>query len=70
MSKNKWLKIINVALLVLILNQWIGSAVYPRISPELFEWCHERAGILLVVVAAAHLFLNWNWVKANYFKKK
>lgn len=70
MAKNKWLKVVNVVLLVLIINQWIGSAVYPRISHELFEWAHERAGILLVVVAAVHLILNWSWVKTNYFKKK
>lgn len=70
MSKNNALRIINVVLLVLLINQIIGAAVYPRISFALFEWGHERAGILLAVIAAVHLILNWNWVKANYFKKK
>ena len=70
MSKIKALKVVNIVLLVFIANQWIGATVYPKISPGLFEWGHERAGILLVVIAAVHLILNWNWVKANYFRKK
>lgn len=70
LPKNKALKIVNVVLLILLFNQWIGSTVYPGISHDLFEWGHERAGILLVIMAIVHLILNWNWVKANYFKKK
>ena len=70
MSKNKALKVVNLVLLVLIINQMVGAFLYGGISHELFEWGHERAGMLLAVVVAVHLGLNWNWVKANYFKKK
>ena len=70
MNKNRALKVVNLVLLVLIINQMVGAFLYSRISHELFVWGHERAGILLAVVAAVHLALNWNWVKANYFKRK
>ena len=70
MTRNKALKVVNIVLLVLIINQMVGAFLYGGISHELFEWGHERAGMLLAVVIAVHLALNWNWVKANYFKKK
>lgn len=69
MSKNKTLRVLNIVLAVLLINQWVGGTVYPKISESMFEWGHERAGILLGVAAIIHLALNWNWVKANYFKK-
>lgn len=70
MSKNKALKITNVVLLVLLMNQAATGMLRMKISHEVFEWGHERAAIVLLAVAAVHLVLNWNWVKANYFKKK
>lgn len=70
MGKNKALKVVNLILLVLIINQMVGAFLYFKISHAFFEWGHERAGMLLAAVAAVHLALNWNWFKANYFKKK
>ena len=69
MSKNKVLKVVNLVLLVLIINQMVGAFLYWSISPTLFEWGHKQAGILLAVVIVIHLILNWSWVKTNYFKK-
>lgn len=70
MSKNKALKVVNVILLVLLLNQVLSGLWYGKLSHEAFEWGHERAAFVLLAVATVHLILNWNWVKANYFKKK
>ena len=70
MSKNKALKVVNLILLVLLINQVATGMLAGKLSHEAFEWGHERAAFVLLVVAAVHLVLNWNWVKANYFKKK
>jgi hypothetical protein len=70
MSRNKALKIVNVVLLVLLLNQLVSGllAANGKLSHEGFEWLHARAAWLLLIVAAAHIVLNWNWIKASYFK--
>ncbi|MBL7214153.1 MAG: hypothetical protein ISS71_00580 [Phycisphaerae bacterium] len=70
MAKNNVLKVVNVVLLVLIINQAATGMLARKLPHEVFEWGHERAAFVLLVVAAVHLVLNWNWVKANYFKKK
>ena len=31
---------------------------------------HEYNGMLMIVVAAMHVVLNWGWLKANFFKKR
>jgi hypothetical protein len=69
MSKNKALKIVNIVLLVLLLNQACSGLFRVHYSFEAFEWLHERAAWLLLAVAAVHIVLNWNWIKVNYFKK-
>ncbi len=70
MTKNKGLKVVNVVLLVLLINQAATGMLALKLPHEAFEWGHERAAFVLLAVAAVHLVLNWNWVKANYFKKK
>jgi len=70
MAKNKALKIVNVVLLVLLVNQAATGILARKVSHEVFEWGHERAAFVLLAAAAVHLVLNWNWVKANYFKSK
>ena len=70
MSKNKALKVVNVVLLVLIINQAATGMLAMKLPHEVFEWGHARAAFVLLAVAAVHILLNWNWVKANYFKKK
>jgi hypothetical protein len=36
---------------------------------EAFEILHEGGGIALAILVLLHLILNWNWVKATYFKR-
>ena len=66
MSKNKALKVVNVLLLILIVNQAVTGILGAKLPHEVFEWGHERAAFVLLAVAAVHLVLNWNWVKVNY----
>jgi hypothetical protein len=70
MSKIKALKVVNVILLVLLINQAATGMLGMKLPHWAFEWGHKRAAIVLLTVAAVHLILNWNWIKANYFRKK
>jgi len=72
MPKNKVLKVVNLVLALLVVNQFASVFLFENevIPYRGFEWMHKRAAFVLLAVAAVHLVLNWNWVKANYFKKK
>jgi hypothetical protein len=68
MNKQKWLKIVNVILPILVL--WLlGTALLHDVLHENFEKVHPIAGLLLVVCVVIHLILNWSWVKTAYCKK-
>ena len=68
MKKNTILKIINPILLILIINQIVTGSMGIKLADK-FEYLHEYTGFALLVLAIIHLLLNFNWVKANYFKK-
>ena len=68
--KNNLLKIINPLLAVLLLNQVAAAMLHGVISKDAFEFLHEGGGVVLTIVAVIHVFLNWNWVKANLLPKK
>ena len=72
MSKNKVLKVVNLILALLVVNQFASVFLFEKgvIPYTGFEWMHKRAAFVLLAVAAVHLVMNWNWVKANYFTKK
>ena len=70
MSRNKVLKIVNVVLLILVISQVATGYFGAKLSFEAFKWGHKRAVLVLLAFAALHLVLNWNWVKANFFKRK
>jgi heme A synthase len=69
MKKNTVLKIINPILLVLIVNQAVTGLLHLKLSPDTFETLHEGGGMILVGLAVVHLILNFNWIKASYFRK-
>ena len=73
MTKNTALKILNPILGVLLINQALtgifADALFRR-SPRAFEVLHEGGGYLLVSLAILHVILNWNWIRANFFRKK
>ncbi len=69
MKRNNMLKIVNPILAVLVTSQ-ILTGVFGRALPyTAFEILHKDGGFVLAGVAVLHLILNWNWVKANYFKR-
>jgi hypothetical protein len=70
MSKIKTMKIVNLVLLILVINQLAGGEFYHKISPTLFKWGHKRAAILIAIFIFIHLLTNWKWIKANYLKRK
>ena len=68
MDKNTVLKVVNPVLAVLILNQPFSGFLYSLTDWDAFETMHVGGGILLLLVAAMHLMLNWKWVQMNFFE--
>ena len=69
MKKTIALKIVNPLIALLLVSQVCTALFRGILGHEAFEEIHEIGGILLSLGAALHLILNWNWVKATYFKK-
>jgi hypothetical protein len=69
MKRNTALKIVNPLLAVLVANQILTGLFGRSLSREGFEILHKDGGFVLAGVAVLHLILNWNWVKANFFKR-
>jgi hypothetical protein len=65
MKKTTALKILNPILAVLIAFQLV-SALFPAQIP--YD-AHRYAGIAIFCGIGLHLFLNWNWIKANLLKR-
>lgn len=70
MKKVTALKLINPIIAVLLLNQACTALLHDAMGHDAYEVFHVTGGFLLVAGAILHLILNWNWVKATYFKKK
>ena len=72
MKKAALLKIVNLLLLLFILTQVFSGLFHSKLPLEVFEWMHERGGMVLIVLIALHLWLNWSWIRMNYltFQKK
>ena len=68
MKRNTMLKILNPILGVLLVNQILTGMFNEILSRESFEIVHEGGDIVFAVVATLHVILNWNWVKAMFFK--
>ncbi len=68
MKRNDALKIVNPILAVLVTSQILTGVLGPSLPYQAFEILHKGGGYLLAATAVLHLILNWNWVKANYFK--
>lgn len=68
MNKIKALKIVNLVLLLLFLLQAATGLLMLAGVGEAFL-AHVPAGVLLVLAGAAHLALNWGWVRTQYFKR-
>lgn len=70
MMKTAVLRIVNPILGVLSVNQITVGILHDMLPHKAFEILHEGGGIVLTVVAAFHVALNWNWIKVNFFHKR
>jgi hypothetical protein len=70
MKRNTKQKIVNPLLPILLANQVLTGVFGFSLPPGWFPIMHKGGGYLLAVIALLHLGLNWNWVSANYFKKR
>ena len=70
MTRTSVLKIVNPILGVLLLNQVITGLLHDVLPHEAFEVLHGGGGIVFAIVALLHVMLNWNWIKANFFRKR
>lgn len=73
MNKMKLLKIVNPLIAVQFVLQVFSvialiflSAVIPA---EKAGKMHTVGGFVLIGLIIVHIFLNWNWIKTNFFKK-
>ena len=75
MKKQKMLKIVNIFLILSFIVTALSLSLYKFIPSEiqgsefLYE-THEIAGMVMIILGILHFILNFNWVKAVYFKKK
>jgi len=67
MQKITLLKISTPILAVLFVTQIVSGFL---INIETFFSIHKWGGRIFVLFVILHVVLNWNWIKANYFKKK
>jgi len=70
MNKTKALKLLNLILAALVLNQALMALLHDALPKEVFEVTHGGGGVFLVLGVVIHLILNWNWVRVNFLKKK
>jgi hypothetical protein len=66
MKRNTALKILNPLLGLLMLNQVSTALLHDLLPRQVFHVLHKQGGLVLAAVAALHLILNWNWIRANF----
>jgi hypothetical protein len=76
MNKLKWLRILNIFVILDFLAVSISIFLY-LFSPfqymrgnETLGEIHEIGGKILFILIVLHVILNWNWIQAQYLKKK
>ena len=68
MNKTRALKILNPILAVLFLNQSCTGLIHGALPHEAYELLHGGGGIVLMIAVWLHVYLNWNWIRANFLK--
>ncbi|MEI7751117.1 MAG: DUF4405 domain-containing protein [Candidatus Omnitrophota bacterium] len=74
MSKSEMLRYINLPLALSFLIQ-TGTALTilseVRLpNKDLLFGIHEYNGLALIALIAAHIFLNWSWIRVTFFPAK
>jgi len=69
-KRNSVLKVVNPVLGLLLISQALTGILHDALPEKVFEVGHVGGGILLLVVAALHVILNWPWVKNNFLRRR
>jgi hypothetical protein len=76
MDKTNLLKVVNPLLFISLVIQAVTGVIAAlhlfMSNPKLFEAImelHEHNGFVFVSLAAIHLYLNWNWIRAQFLKR-
>lgn len=74
MNRQKYLRIVNVIIFLLVVGlafSGITRKFFPTLVPyTTFTALHPLTGFLFLFFLTLHIILNFNWIKANYFKRK
>jgi hypothetical protein len=72
MNKNEMLKSVNLVLaLSFIVQALTGLCIFFALKGEfmeIIEESHKYNGLILLLAALAHIYLNWGWIKNTYLK--
>lgn len=65
------LRVINPILFCTLLLQAItGLAMFFELATPLVLVVHKYNALLFLLVIAAHIVLNWPWIRVNYFSSR
>ncbi|MFH1799361.1 MAG: hypothetical protein ABH891_00745 [Candidatus Omnitrophota bacterium] len=71
MNKNEMLRFVNLPLSLSILVQAVTALMIfsevKVLNKDLLFGIHEYNGLLLITLAAGHIFLNWGWIRVTFF---
>jgi hypothetical protein len=70
MNKVTILKILNLILGVIVINQALTGLLHDFLTADTFELIHKIGGIFLVLGVVLHVIFNWKWIRVNYFPKQ
>jgi predicted ferric reductase len=70
MNKNQWMKGVNVLLLVSFLVQVVTSLWLLFGGSDAAYDIHKYNGLLFILFACMHIFLNWGWIRSVLLKKR
>lgn len=69
MNRQRVLRTLNPIMLVVLLYQG-ATGVFRFSFYDHFKLMHPIFGLVLLLLGAFHLILNWPWVRSNYFSRK
>ena len=74
MNRVKALKVVNMLLFLVFVGiafSGLTAMLFPGLIPySIFRVAHPFTGATFVTLVVIHIILNFNWIKANYLKKK
>lgn len=74
MTKKRILEFVNILLAATFIMTATGGVIR-YLAPDMipygtFRLVHPLFGLAFVTLAVIHIYLNFNWIKSSYFKKK